>query len=117
MQRDLRLYLWEIREAGDRIATFIRDQSFDDYLSNVLLRSAVERQAGIIGEAIAQLTKLDPTLVARLPDASKIVGFRNRLIHGYMDINDRLVWSIANEHVPQLRAAVDALLQELGNSR
>jgi uncharacterized protein with HEPN domain len=48
-----------------------------------MLRSAVERQFEIIGEALSQLAKIDPAVAARIPDLRRIVGFRNVLIHGY----------------------------------
>ena len=54
-----------------------------DYLDNRMLRSAVERQFEIIGEALSQLAKIDPAVAARIPDLRRIVGFRNVLIHGY----------------------------------
>jgi uncharacterized protein with HEPN domain len=41
-------------------------------------------------------------------------GFRNVLIHGYAAVNDARVWQITETSLPNLRAAVSALLAELG---
>ena len=57
-----------------------------------MLRSAVERQFEIIGEALAQLLRLDPSLRSRKSDAGRIIAFRNRLIHGYASVADDVVW-------------------------
>lgn len=116
MKRDPRMYLWEAREAADNIASFVRDRTLDDYLRDLMLRSAVERQFEIIGEALNQLSKLEPALAARIPDTPRAVGFRNRLIHGYMDVDYPLVWSIAHEELPPLRDAIQSLLQGLGET-
>ena len=54
-----------------------------------MLRAAVERQFEIIGEALAQLRKLDQAACDKVSDASRIIAFRNILIHGYADVDDR----------------------------
>ncbi len=59
-----------------------------------MLRAAVEREFEIIGEALAQLSKLDAALVARISDYRRIIAFRNILIHGYADVDDQLVWDL-----------------------
>ncbi|WP_440998063.1 HepT-like ribonuclease domain-containing protein [Arhodomonas sp. SL1] len=62
MQRDPRAYLWDAREAATTVAKFIEGVSETEYLSNQLLRSAVERQLEILGEALGQLEKVSPEL-------------------------------------------------------
>jgi uncharacterized protein with HEPN domain len=58
MRRDPRAYLWDVREAADAIAGFVQFRSFDDYARDLMLRSAVERQLAIIGEALSQLARV-----------------------------------------------------------
>lgn len=66
-----RLKLHEgVRPAATRIAEFVNVQTFDDYASDPLLRSAVERQFEIIGEALNRLRKLDPVLAERFNTSS-----------------------------------------------
>jgi uncharacterized protein with HEPN domain len=60
MQRDPRAFLWDAREAATAIGEFVNGKTFDDYAANRMLRSTVERQFEIIGEALNQLNKLDP---------------------------------------------------------
>lgn len=67
-----------------------------------MLRSAVERQFEIIGEALNQLSKVDTELAVQIPDLSRIVGFRNILIQGYAMIDNGLVWQILTEVLPGL---------------
>ena len=52
MQREALKYLYDILAAAEKVQRFVAGSSEDDYLSDELLQSAVERQFEIIGEAI-----------------------------------------------------------------
>lgn len=116
MDRDARAFLWDARNSADAIARFISAKGFPDYVADEILRSAVERQFEIVGEALAQLSKTDRALAARLPDAGNAIGFRNVLIHGYAKVDHAMVWQVATRDLPRLRSAVDALLKDLGET-
>lgn len=116
MRRDARAYLWDIEQAADAIARFVAGMDSGSYAEAELVRAAVERKFEIIGEALAQLARNDPELAGRIPDFREIIAFRNILIHGYAAIEHGRVWRVAQSSLPQLRAAVAALLQELGSS-
>lgn len=103
-------YLWDIDTAAERILRFTADRSFDDYLADDMLRAAVERQFEIIGEALANLRRIDPDLATQIPDLARIVAFRNVLIHAYTDIDDALVWGAIQRDLPGLRSLVARLL-------
>lgn len=60
MQPESRKYLWDASQAADRITRFVAGRTLDQYQTDDLLRSAVERQFEIIGESLAQLRKIDP---------------------------------------------------------
>ncbi|HWI05000.1 MAG TPA: HepT-like ribonuclease domain-containing protein [Acidimicrobiales bacterium] len=111
MPRDPRAYLWDARRAVAFVVEFIAERSWADYEADVLLRSAVERQFEILGEALGQLGRHAPELAAQVPDRTRIVAFRNLLIHGYAAIDDRLVWEVATERTAPLLAVLDNLLE------
>lgn len=55
---------------------------------------------------------LAPELATRLTSSRLIVDFRNRLAHEYHNIDDEMVWAIAETDVPVLAGEVDGLLGE-----
>jgi uncharacterized protein with HEPN domain len=110
MPRDQRRYLWDARDAADAIASFTRGKSFADFAADRLLRSAVERQFEIIGEALNQLAKSHPDTAAKIPELARIVAFRNILVHGYAVVNHETVWRVVAENLPELQRVLDALL-------
>lgn len=114
MRRDPRAFLWDVQQAAKAITEFTAGLDAAGYRTNPLIRSAVERQFEIIGEALNRLSKEAPELANRVPDLARIVGFRNVLIHGYAVIDDGRVWEIVTTLLPSLRATVAALLAELG---
>ena len=112
MQRDSRAFLWDVREAALAIQTFTTGLDVTAYENNELVKAAVERKFEVIGEALNQLSKLDAAMAAQLPDLPQIVAFRNQLIHGYATVNPSTVWTIAQNSLPGLITAVQALLGE-----
>jgi len=94
MHADARKLLWDVQQAAERIARFSIGKSFSDYEQDEYLRSAVERQFEIIGEALGRLNKLDSLTASKIPELSRIVAFRNVLIHGYASVDNRLVWGV-----------------------
>ena len=112
MRLEAKKYLYDIQQAAGRVAAFTAGKGLSDYEQDAMLRAAVERQFEIIGEALGQLSRLDETLAARISERRRIIAFRNILIHGYADVDDRLVWDIVETKLPALQREVSALLEE-----
>lgn len=113
-RRDPRAYLYDISVACTLIAEFTSGRSLADYSRDAMVRSAVERQFEIVGEALNQLKQSHPELAGRITDVSRIIAFRNRLIHGYATVSDEVVWGVLEVSLPLLAQEVAFLLQEPG---
>lgn len=113
MRRDARAFLWDARDSSESIAEFVKGRTLDEYLVDRMLRSAVERQFEIIGEALNRLSKVSPHLAGRFPELPQVVAFRNLLIHGCAVVDDATVWRFVHENLPDLWQRIDALLKEL----
>jgi uncharacterized protein with HEPN domain len=116
MRREIRKYLFDIDQACRLLEQFTAGKDLTDYLADAMLRSAVERQFEIIGEALNQALRLDPTLADRISHSGRIIAFRNRLIHGYAFIADEVVWGVLETHLPTLHKEVTALLSDANKS-
>lgn len=86
------------------------EHDFTKYQQNAMLRSAIERQLIIVGEAVNRLRKLDENIP--LTASHAIVQFRNRITHEYDRIDDENVWAILVKHLPKLKKEVEQLLQQ-----
>ncbi|HEX5165898.1 MAG TPA: HepT-like ribonuclease domain-containing protein [Thermomicrobiales bacterium] len=103
----------DIANACSNIVEWTVGGSLAQHESDSKLRAAVERTFEIIGEALLRLERNDPTLVARITDYRRVIGFRNRLAHGYDDIDDSQVWDIIQTSLPVLRQDIDTILAEI----
>jgi uncharacterized protein with HEPN domain len=112
MPPDPRKYIWDARRAAVLIGEFVADTDLVTYRGDQMLKSAVERQFEIIGEALNRLSRVDADLAARVPDLRRLVAFRNILIHGYASVDDAIVWDAATNRLPTLTAVLAALLDD-----
>ena len=111
MQHDPRAWLWDVRQAADAIAAFVQGRSLADYIADLMLRSAAERQFEIAGEALNRLSREAPELAT----LRRAIAMRNARIRGYREVDKATVWLTVHDDLPGLRAQVAALLAELGD--
>ncbi len=110
MDQNINTWLFDIIQSINEIDSYFENKPkvFADYVSDIKTKRAVERNLEIIGEAVNRIIKLDNTF--HLENAQKIIGTRNRIIHGYDKISDDLIWSIVIKHLPKLKEEVSRLL-------
>jgi uncharacterized protein with HEPN domain len=116
MPRSAAAYLVDILEACDSIESILVGVDLAAYEASRSIRSAVEREFIIIGEAVSALGRIAPEAVDRLSDARMIVGFRNVLTHDYAAVDNETVLGTASESLPILAREAKELLQELEES-
>lgn len=112
MQPEALKLLEDVQSSGERILSFLSGRNRDDYDHDALLRSGVERQFEIMGEALGQLVRLAPAVAAQIPEHRRLIAFRNVLIHRYSDIDDEVVWEAAQVKLPGTLAVTRRLLAE-----
>lgn len=112
MTLEAKKYLHDIRRAANLLEAFSIGKTFADYEADAMFRAAVEREFEIIGEAMSRLAAIDEATASRITNYQRIISFRNVLIHGYTDVDNRLVWGVLEANLPTLGQEVDALLQE-----
>lgn len=115
MQRDLRTFLADIQQCIVEIKVFVSGKTLADYLNDILVRRAVEREFIIIAEALSRISQMSAELRIRVDHVRNIADFRNVLVHDYPDVDDEYVWKIIEESVPLLQRQIDAWAEELGH--
>jgi uncharacterized protein with HEPN domain len=110
MQLEAKKLLEDIRRACEEILAFTEGKTFQDYKQEKLLRSGVERQFEIIGEALNRLNKTAPDVANQVSHNKRIISFRNILIHGYDVVEDAVVWDIVAKDLPLLNSQIVKLL-------
>jgi uncharacterized protein with HEPN domain len=112
MQPETPKLLEDVRSSASYILRVTRGKELGDYLTEELLKPAVERHFEKIGEALVRPAKRDPETAAKIADCSRIIAFRNVLIHAYDAIDDSRVWDAVQNSLPQLYEEVMAMLPE-----
>ena len=107
--------LEDARDACLRARSFVSSVRFEDFVASDLLRSAVERQLEIIGEALGIAAKEDDSVALSIPDLPRIVSLRNRLIHGYDVVDPEIIWDVIQANLPHLEHQLDSCLNEQGS--
>lgn len=87
-----------------------RPKEYQVFLDDSMFRNAIERQIGIIGEAITKILKIMPDIP--ITDARKIKGTRNYLIHAYDSLQPFTIWGIVINYLPKLKEEVFQLLDK-----
>lgn len=109
MQRDLKMYLIDIRTSIDSIYDYLgEERNFQKFENSKLIRRAIERELEIIGEATNRLLKIDPEI--DISDARRIVNLRNFVIHAYDNVDSIIIWGIISKDLPSLHRQVELLL-------
>ncbi len=110
MPRDAKKLIYDIRRACQATLMFCQGRSLDEYLADLMLRSACERQLEIIGEAMTRLRDHHEATFGSVAHGSAIIAFRNRLIHGYDSVDSEIVWDVIERKIPELERAAASLI-------
>ncbi|MCP4551617.1 MAG: DUF86 domain-containing protein [Bacteroidetes bacterium] len=112
MDNDIKTWLYDILQSINEIDSYYdnKPRIFEEYISDIKTKRAIERDLEIIGEAANRILKKDKDF--KLDNVEKVIGTRNRIIHGYDKISDDLIWSIVINHLPKLKNEVIRLLDE-----
>lgn len=105
------LYLSEILASMEKIERYTAGISYEEFIHSELIRDAVERNPGKIGEAAAAIPQ---TIRNRHPDIPwrTIVGLRNKVIHHYFAVDQDVIWQIVTENIPSTKGRIAEILKE-----
>jgi len=110
--RDYQLYLKDIVDAMHSIEAFIAGLDLEAFEADDKTASAVMRKLEIIGEAVKQIPD-DIRLKNPQVPWKEMAGMRDKLIHFYFGVDYQLVWRTVTERVPQVKADIQKLLEDM----
>lgn len=103
-------YLFHIRDAIALIESWSRGKTFEDFMADEKLQSAIIRQLEIIGEAARNVSQERKVATPDIP-WRPIMDTRNTLIHGYFTVDEKKVWDMVQVDIPLLKKQITSLLQ------
>lgn len=103
-------FLQHILDSVERIETYVKDVTYEDFVKDEMRQDAVVRQLEIIGEASARLEKDFYQKYSDIPWV-EMKALRNKLVHEYWDLNLEIVWTTATQDLPQLKKQLLPLLK------
>ena len=104
-----RTRLRHMLDAADKIIEFTHGLSTDAFRADEKLQLAVVRLLEITGEAANGISDAFKEQHLEIP-WMRITATRNRLIHGYFDIDLAIVWKIVTENIPPLREQLRTIM-------
>ncbi len=102
-------YLLDILEAARLLQTFVEGVEQDTFEIDLMRRAAVMRQLEIMGEAARRLSPETCMELSQIP-WSDMIGMRNRLIHGYDDVDLEIVWDTIQNDLQPLIAELEKVV-------
>jgi uncharacterized protein with HEPN domain len=112
MQPEIKKYLFDIEEACCAISELAEKSSIEEFRTTRWLRSSIEREFIIIGEALRNAIAADPALATQITDSRSIIGFRNIVVHGYATVDRDFVCGFIESDLPRLVGEVQRYLRE-----
>ena len=108
-------YLEHILEAIERIDLYLADTDEVAFLNDQKTQDAVIRNFEIIGEAAHNIERYHAEFAANHPEVpwTVIYAMRNRVAHGYFNVDLEMVWKTIHADLPELHAQIKRLLEEI----
>ncbi len=113
---DVFVLLDQILEAARLATSYVDGMTEDGFLADSRTQQAVAMNLIIIGEAATRLARSYPSFVAANVDLPRreMINMRNRIAHGYVELDFRIVWRTAQNDLPELLIPLEALYEATG---
>lgn len=81
----------------------------NEFLQNEILQLALTRLIEVIGEAASHVDELTRFEQEAIP-WNEIIGMRHRIVHDYLNVDERIIWQVAHEDLPGLYIILDQII-------
>ena len=108
MSREWRLYVADMKACCERVTQYTSGLSREEFENGRMAYDATLRNLELLGEAARHVPDEVRALAPDIP-WRRIVGVRNILIHGYLGIDNDVIWDIVRNEIAPLRKALEKL--------
>ena len=111
MKRDYLVYIEDMLDAMEKAELAVSGVNYDQFANDFMINFVVVRALEIVGEATRRLS---PEFRTRYPAVpwKKMAGMRDRIIHGYDNVNLRIMWDVVKQEIPRIKPHLEQLLQD-----
>jgi len=113
LKREYTLYLKDMLENIEKVNYFIENLTYEDFKADERTNFAVIRCLEIVGEASKSIPKEIKSKYNDIP-WKDIAGLRDKIVHGYSEINLFRVWLVVKEDFPILKEEIENIMKDLG---
>ena len=111
-KRECRDYLQDILGSVGDIEDFVEGMSFEQFAVDRKTLNAVVRSMEIIGEAARNIPASVREKYGEVP-WKRMIGMRNKVIHGYFGVNVKTLWNTVKDDLPPLKQLVQKMLKDM----
>jgi uncharacterized protein with HEPN domain len=109
-------YLYDVLASVKAIDIHLSSKrNYSEYISNLTVQRAIERELEIIGEAINKLLSIEQAI--SISYARLIVDMRNKIIHSYDSINNDVIWKVGIKDIPVLEQEINILITQYSSQQ
>lgn len=104
-------FLKDIENSLLKIFKYTNDIDFDKFMTNDMLKDAIERNFEIIGEAVKKLPAEFREKYPHIP-FRQVAGMRDKLIHDYFGIDYQIIWKTIKDKLPAFYNSIKDIIDE-----
>ncbi len=111
MSREYLDFIEDILDGMNKADVLIEEMSYSQFESDFRTNFAVVRALEIIGEAVKRLPEELCQKYPNIPWKGK-AGMRDRIIHGYDNVDLRIVWDVVKQDIPKIKPQISKILTD-----